>query len=396
MTKRLYYTDSKLLSFEATIVGVEFRDGLHYTVLDQSAFYPTSGGQLHDLGTLNEVEIVDVIETKANDVCHVSRTPVGRVGESVHGLIDKDRRWINRQMHTAQHILSQVFVRLYNYPTVSVHLGLEYGAVELDPAEVTPEQLAAAELTAQEMIEANLPVTILFVSGEEARTLPLRRPPARSENVRVIRIGEFDWSACGGTHCESTGEIGLIKCLGVDKIRGHALVRFLAGRQAMTDYCDRFAVTSLLARKFSCHVTDLADRVDKLVAEQGALREEILRLHKELLPVRAANLAAMAEVWGTCSCVCHEIEPLDERTARLLAEKVADQIRGVALLFVSGKLLIVASPDSKIDAGQLSRRAAERASLKGGGNVRVAQLGGLEADRLAEYRETLKELISHA
>jgi len=393
MTERLYYRDSSLLTFEATIIEQGEHEGKNYTVLDKSAFYPTSGGQLHDTGTLNGIAIIDVIETDAGQVWHISDKPVGKVGDTVHGVIDRDRRHMHRQMHTAQHILSQAFSRLYGYETVSVHLGREYAAVELDAKQVSLEQVASAEQMAQEVIGANHPVEILFVDGDEAINLPLRKVPVREGIIRVIRIGDFDWSACGGTHCNSTGEVVVLKITGVEKMRGRSLMKFLVGRQALDDYHNRFSVTSQLSQQFTCHVNDLVDKVSKLAADNDNMRREITRLQKELMPVWAEELATEAQSCGAYQLVCREMELSDDRHARQLAGLVAGCIDGVVLLLASERLLVAVSPESKLHAGHLAKQFCELTGLRGGGSAALAQIGGAKKEKMAHYKEVMGKLL---
>jgi len=396
MTERLYYHDSSLLEFDAEIVGCGEQEGRYYTILDKSAFYPTSGGQLHDTGVLNGVEIVDVIEAGVDQVRHISEKPVGRIGDTVHGIVDKDRRNTYRQMHTAQHILSQAFIRLYGYETVSVHLGQEYAAVELDAKQMSPEQIASAEQLAQDVIETNYPVEILFVEGDEAVSLPLRKIPAREGVIRVIKIGDFDWSACGGTHCNSTAEVAMLIIIGVEKIRGRSLVKFLTGRQAVEDYRKRYFVTNQLSRQLTCHVNDLVEKVGKLVSENNTMRKEINWLQKQLLPIQADELTTGAQAHGKYHLVCREVDFSDDRNAKQLAGIVADRINGVVLLLAGSRLFIAVSSKSGLDAGKLARQFCEMTDLKGGGSSTLAQIGGAEKGKMADYREVLENLLCNA
>jgi len=393
MTERLYYRDSSLLKFEATIVEQGAHEGKTYTVLDKSAFYPTSGGQLHDTGTLNRIAIFDVIETDTDQVWHISDKPVGKIGDTVRGVIDRDRRHMHRQMHTAQHILSQAFIRLYRYETISVHLGQEYAAVELDAKQMSLERVTSAEQMAQEVVSANYPVEILFIDSNEAANLPLRKIPAREGTIRIIKIGNFDWSACGGTHCNNTAEVVVLKITGVEKMHGRSLVKFLAGQQALDDYHNRFSVTSQLSQQFTCHVNDLVDKVSKLAADNDSMRKEIARLQKELMPVWAEELAAEAQACGAYQLVCREMELSDDRHARQLAGFVAGRIEGVALLLASGRLLVAVSPESKLHAGHLAKQFCELTGLRGGGSVALAQIGGAEKEKMAHYREVIGKLL---
>ncbi len=394
MTERLYYRDSSLLEFDATIVGRGGHEGKSYTVLDRSAFYPTSGGQLHDTGTLNGVAVVDVIEKGSGEVWHLSHEPVGRSGDTVRGSVDKKRRQEHRQMHTAQHILSQAFIRLYGYQTVSVHLGRKYAAVELDTKKLTSEEIYSAEKMAQEIIEANLPIEILFVKEDEADRLPLRKVPTRTGPLRVIRIGDFDWSACGGTHCNNSAEVGMLKTIGGERIRGHWLVKFLVGRQAYDDYHDRFKVTNQLSQQFTCHFNDLVEKVNKLTTEQNNMRKELARLHKELLPVWAERLAAQAQPYGDSHLVCQEMDICNDRSAGQLAELVAARVGGLAMLLVSKRLYLAVSSESGLDAGGLARRFCEATGLKGGGSSTLAQIGGAAKERMDHYTQVLGKLLS--
>ncbi len=396
MTERLYYRDPMLVEFNAVIVEVTERADTFTTVLDQSAFYPTSGGQPHDTGTINGIEIVDVTEGPNDQVCHISRQPVGGKGDRAHGIVDRDRRRMHCRLHTAQHVLSQAFMHLYEHETVSVHLGREYGAIELDTPTISDDRMQAAEQLAHDVIEANQPIHIMLVNGSEARRLPLRKPPQRQGMIRVIRIGDFDWSACGGTHCGSTSEVGLLKILGVEKMRGRALVKFLAGRQAWSDYRERFAATSQLTRKFTCHVNDLSDRIDKLAAENSQLRKQLTGLQKELLPAWVDRFAAEAEDCAGCPLVVTAVQAYDERIAGQLATRIADSVGGVALLYVSGRLMLAAGAESDIDAGRLARRFCEMTGLKGGGGRTLAQVGGASRDRLPSYRDVMVRLLCHA
>jgi alanyl-tRNA synthetase len=383
-----------LLEFDATIISSVEQDGCFVTILDRSAFYPTSGGQQFDTGLLNGVAILDVIEAD-NEVLHISLTPVGKVGESVHGAVDPNRRRTHRQQHTAQHILSQSFIKLYGFETVSVHLGDEYGAIELDRVSIDPSQLDQVERYVNDIVSIAWLVEILFVSGPELDRIPLRKVPSREGEIRVIKIGEFDYSACGGTHCNKTSEVGLIKIIGWEKLRAHALVKFLAGTQALEDYRLRFDVTDTLTRAYTCGISDLAGKIDKLANENKALRKEVGILQKELLPVRAQELSASAEDVSGVKLACRVIDTMDAATACQLGMAVADRIGGIALLVAEGKLLLTVAANGGQHAGEIAGKLSALLGLKGGGSSRAAQLGGADPTKLQEYRAALLSLIGH-
>ena len=393
-TERLYYTDPTLVEFEGRIIHTCREGGQFKTALDRSAFYPTSGGQSCDTGSLAGLAVIDVVESEDGDVIHVTAAEPGVVGARVRGLIDQSRRWRNRQMHTAQHILSQTFIKLLGIETVSVHLGEEYGAIELSTAEIDSKQIEQAELLAAEIIAANMPVDTRLLLPEEAAGLPLRKAPDREGLIRVIQIGEFDWSACGGTHCSRTAEVGVLKIIGVEKTRGRVLVRFLSGVQAIADYQQRFCATDQLSRTLSCGIPDLAPRIDKLQAENKELRKQTVELLKELTPVRAEALAGRAERFGRVPVLIDVYSDVD--TAPQLAKEVAGRIHGLAVFIADDKVLIAVSDDAGLHAGNIAKEFASRAGLRGGGGPKAAQVGGADPSRIVEYGSFIREIVAHA
>lgn len=396
MTVRLFYDDPFLLEFDAGVMAVE-RDGARsVTVLDRSAFYPTSGGQLHDLGQINGVPVIDVIELDEGIIGHVTERPVASAGETVHGRVDPRRRLQHCRQHTAQHILSQVFIRLCGYETASVHLGEEYGAIELETGEITADELSRAERLANEIIQENRPVTISQVSREEAGRLPLRKMPPERDSIRVVTVEGLDRSACGGTHCRNTAEVGFVKLVGTGRMRGHAMVKFLCGAQTLDDYTVRFQVTNELSRQLTCHVTDLPHKVRTLNGLVRDLRRELSDAWRDLLPVRAEAAAERAGAGqNTGVCVVEEEVP-DQKLAGELVGMVADRVSAVALMAYAGRLLVATPSDSDLHAGDLARRLAEETGLRGGGSARLAQLGGLDRDRLQQYRRCVEQLLTDA
>src|SRR5438445_9117049 len=241
MTDRLYYTDQYLRDFDATIVRVAEREARALVTLDRTAFYPTSGGQPFDTGTLAGLPVVDVVDEEDGSVTHVvdaapirrpglaeARETVGRaeaegpalqVGRAVHGAIDWPRRFDHMQQHTGQHVLSAAFDRLFGARTVGFHLGADASTIDL-ARELTAREIAAAEDEANRVGWEDRPVTIRFASAEEASHLPLRKESGRSGTLRLVDVEGFDLSACGGTHVARTGEIGVMAIMAWERFKG--------------------------------------------------------------------------------------------------------------------------------------------------------------------------------
>ena len=248
MTDRLYYTDSFVYEFEADVVEIlapSSAGSPRAVILDRTAFYPTSGGQVFDTGwiaPLNAVNesgrarVIEVAEREDGTVLHFleATAPIAK-GSRIRGLIDADRRRDHMQQHSGQHVLSAAFVRLFDMGTVSFHMGNEYCSIDLDTASLTPEQVEAAEHLANEVILEERPVKIRFVTREEASGLGLRKlPPGDKHELRLIDIHNFDLTACGGTHVRGTGQIGCILLRKTERVRQGMRVEFVCGLRAFS------------------------------------------------------------------------------------------------------------------------------------------------------------------
>jgi len=396
VTERLYYTDPDLLEFTAQVVESGTDEHGCYTVLDRSAFYPTSGGQAFDTGTLNEVPVLEVTEDERGGVIHRTERKVGSAGDAVMGKVNKVRRRRHRQSHTAQHILSAAFHHLFGYVTASVHLGEEYSAIEFDVETVSDQDLRRAEEWANDIIADNVPVEIMFVDADEVDKLPMRKQPEREGLLRVIRIGDADYSACGGTHCRSSGGVGLIKITGVEKMRGRALVKYLCGDLAREDYGMRYDVSDSIARALTCKPADLPGKLNKLTGELKDARRDLTLARKELLPAQAERLAEAACSIGKYRVIVALPEGVELALAGQLACLVADRVNGLAVLGVTGRLVMAAAENTDLDAGQVARSLSEKTGLKGGGNRRQAQLGGTQIVKPEEIQTLLGDILGHA
>lgn len=394
MTKRLYYTDPGLLEFETQIVSIESQpDGSYATILNQSAFYPTSGGQSHDRGQLGNIEVVDVIETDSGEVAHITCTSPGKVGASISGTVDQVRRMKNRQLHTAQHLLSQVFHRLIDGTTMSVHLGEEYGAIEFDKENISDKSLLEAEQEVNRMVAACVPIEIIFADSSEIEKLGLRRKPAREGKLRIIKMGDIEVTACGGTHCINTGQVQLVKLIGTEPIRKRTMVKFLAGAQAINDYRDRFNISSQLTRILTCGLLDLPEKFAKLAAEIRSLKQEVTAAQKQLLPLYAEELINQANELGGVNSVLTVISGDKLELGQLLAIDCAERISGLVLLICKDRIFIAGGKDSGVQAGKLMKALASKTSIKGGGNDLIAQGAKADPEKLSEYRAIIFEAL---
>lgn len=392
MTEKLYHTDPNLLNFSARVVESRTEGDCSILVLDKTAFYPTSGGQLYDMGKINGVEVAEVTIDDDKIIHHRLAKPLPDGTVEVTGEIDFERRQKHRQQHTSQHIISQTMHRHYDYRTVSVHLGAEYGAIEVTTDNITEQELEDIEQKTNRIIIENHPITIKFVTKEEAKELPLRRfPEVDGDTMRIIQVGEYDYSACGGTHLNSTAEAMMVKIIGTEKIRGHVLVKFLCGYQILDDYKKRFDITTQVTKTYTINLLDIPDKIARLEEENKQFKREIVRLQTEMIPAQAEQLAREQFELGEHNYVIAQTDSFDKNLTRTLANAVTEKIDGSTILLAEDKIIILSG--NKLDAGKLAKFISEKSSLKGGGNNKMAQLGGnsnLTPDDIKSY---LKEFL---
>src|SRR5437867_10677063 len=290
-TERLYYNDSRLLEFDARVIGVSQRDdGAVAITLDRTAFYPTGGGEPSDTGTLGEARVIDCIDVEDEGVLHVIQGPVPDVDDTVHGKVDWLRRLDHMQQHTGQHILSAAFVRLFAAPTHSFRVLEHECEIDLRLDDPTDERVDQAVDLANQIIWECRPIQIRQVTTQEAASLPLRKEPARAGELRLIEIDEFDLTPCGGTHAKSTGEVGVIAVRSWDRAKGLTRIQFMAGIRVLSDYRRANRTARAIAELFSAGREDAPALVAKLIEENKKLTHRVRELDELACRAEAEEL----------------------------------------------------------------------------------------------------------
>jgi len=369
MTDRLYYTDAYCARFEARVV--DRTDEGRRIYLDRSAFYPTSGGQPHDLGTLGGVAVTDVVDEEER-VAHVLAAPLA--ADVVEGVVDWGRRWDLMQQHTGQHLLSAVGADRFGWETVSVHFGAESSTIDFGTEGIAPTALVELERLANATVTENRPVVVTF--EEAAIASGLRKPSDRDGVLRIVSIERLDRSACGGTHVRATGEIGPVLLRRVEKIRKATRVEFLCGMRAIARARADYDVLARIAAGLSCSIDELATVVPAQHEALRSLENERRRLEGEVSAARARDLHA---------AIAPGADGVRRHVERRPTGK-ADDARPLALAFASlpqaaiavtvanpPAILVAASDDSGVDAGKLLKGALAAAGGRGGGSPRLAQ-----------------------
>jgi alanyl-tRNA synthetase len=439
MTDRLYYTDPYLRDFDATVQRVDTRDGRTVVTLDRTAFYPTSGGQPFDTGTLGPFRVVDVVDEEDGTIAHVvepgtenlepqnqnpepqnqnpepqnqnpepqnqnpepqnqnqnpePRTPNPEPGSSLHGSINWPRRFDHMQQHTGQHVLSAAFERLFHIRTVSFHLGADVSTIDL-AREASAAEIAAAEEEANRVVWEDRPVAIRYASAEDAAQLPLRKEPKRSGTLRLIDVADFDLSACGGTHVARTGGIGVIAVARWDRFKGGQRIEFVCGGRALRAYRSLRDAAGASVRLLSVLPEELPGSIERLQAELKEQKRAHSAQQQELARYRADELAAAAESLPAAQLVARAIDA-DANTLKAMAASIASRPGFVVALLSASTptLAVIARSDGvNVSAQQVMTALIARFGGRGGGRPELAQGGGLvgSADAIvAAVREML-------
>ena len=390
-TASLYDTDPYLQEVNARVISSE-RDGSGYRVtLDQTIFYPGGGGQLPDSGWIN-TEPVERIGAEAGKVDYFIRNSVA---DDVLLKLDWNLRYKNMQQHTGQHVLSAAFEKVVNLPTVSVHLGHADTLIELQAEQVSDDQLIRAESEANRVIREAVEVKTLICPKNDLEKMKLRRDiKVDSDPVRLVSIGDYDLTGCGGTHVRSTSEVGLIKIISTEKIRNRIRIAARIGRPAY-EYFDILHVQGrYLGREMSCAVEDLSDRYGQVVEEVRQQKRDMRKLKINWLTEYAQRLEPKKRIGYF---IVSDLEPGDL------------QVLGQAWIHIHNlPCLIVATggnrfnfnlqvpENSEFPAGPFIEQNRAGLSMQGGGNplqasgiLNVSELSSefldLVESRLREY-----------
>jgi alanyl-tRNA synthetase len=381
MSNRIYYTDPQCREFDAAVTAVTRLAERPAVALDTTAFYPTSGGQPHDTGTLGDARVVDVVESDAGDIWHVLDREMG-AGQRVHGTIDWDRRFDHMQQHTGQHILSAAFDRLHRARTVGFHMGALVSSLDL-AIDLPAEAIADGEAEANRIVWADRPVGIRFVDEADAAALPLRKEPGRGGTLRVIDVEDYDLSACGGTHVSRTGAVGLIGVLSAERVRGGVRLEFVCGARALRSLRTFRDAVSGCIRHVSVAPDELPAALERLQAENKDQRKLVKDLRERLAGHEAAALAAAAVADNGIRSVVQALEGYDQSALKAMALAICSTPGFQAALFTSTAphmAVVARSKDGAADCAAALRSLMAAFGGRGGGKPELAMGGGLTGD----------------
>jgi len=408
MTTKLYWKDSHLTKFTARVEDFLEKDRARFVLLNQTAFYPTGGGQPCDVGRIGAGKVIDVVMLEDGRIGH--RIDEGfdfPIGNEMECEVDWQRRREMTQQHTGQHILSQAFFQLFGAETCGFRITDRATEIdltlELPPSEIEQAIVRAEEL-ANGIIFDNREIRIHEVTPEEAARLPLRKESFISDCIRIIEIADFDWSPCGGTHAQRTGEVGLIAVRGWERAKKMTRVHFVCGVRALKDYRVANKAAEAVSLKLSVGREEAEAAVARLMDDNKRLSRRVRELAELAAKVEAAELVQSAAVTGGGNglrIVEKVFEDRDFEEAKLIAHRLVDRDDVIALLatregetvrLVFARSANVAA-DMPPDMNALMKAACECLGGRGGGKPDFAQGGGSKVSELSAAMASARSKI---
>ncbi|MDC3424589.1 DHHA1 domain-containing protein [Aquibacillus sp. 3ASR75-11] len=393
-TEKLFYQDPYIKSFSAQILqSRKDEQGRYYVVLDQTAFYPTGGGQPHDTGTINDVQVYDVEEVEG-EVRHFVDTPIEE--KECVGEIDLGRRFDHMQQHAGQHILTAAFEEMYGYKTVSFHLGKEICAIDLEIPALQEEEANNVEDRVNAIILENRPIEARWVTANEIDNFPLRKDLSVKENIRLVIIPDFDYNGCGGTHPNSTGQVSSVKILHWEKQKNSIRVHFICGNRVLKQLHEKHQVIQRLNALLSAPQEDLEAATNHVKEQQKSLEKTVSELKTELMEEEAHGLIDQATTMENDRLVkkVYKERPMNE--LQQLAKHITKKADSIMVLLVSekdDKLQVVCARSQDIDMNmkELIASVLPKINGRGGGNAMIAQGGG---DNILSPEAFIEEMMS--
>jgi alanyl-tRNA synthetase len=375
-------------------------DGIGKVWLERTWFYPESGGQPDDRGTLGGLRIVAVTDDDGG-VCHHVKGTL-EVGAEVKGIIDLERRLDHMQQHTGQHLLSRVFLKEMGLATVGFHLGEKICTIDLDGEVPGEEAVRGVETEVNRLVRENVKINSRMVGREEYEAMQggLRsRLPEGSDKVRIVEIEDVDSSTCCGTHCSATGMVGMVRVIGSEKVRGNTRIEFICGMRVLEDHREKHDLLGRLSGMFSTEWRQLGAIVEKLAGENKALRKERDELGRELAGFRAASIGKPSAKIGRYDLIRKIFDKADAGEVREMASKIRDDKDTVILFGIESPkpgLVFACTQGADLDMGSILGAVAGIMGARGGGGKDFAQGGGGNPEKIEGALDEAERLVKKA
>ena len=391
MTIKKYYENTEQAEAQVKVTASGQDEKGHYIVLEETIFYPEGGGQPADTGSIGDAAVSDVL-TVQGEIRHYVNQPLDT--GIYPAQLDWHRRFDHMQQHAGQHVLSAVFADNFSLHTTSFHLGTERVSIDLDAAVIPKEVLVAAEAEANGIICRHIPIETQWVSDEQAKSMPLRKPPAVEGEIRLVKIEGVDINACGGTHPQNTADIGMVKIISVEKAKGGTRVYFLCGGRALSFFSTLIETTDRLVHQLNSPLANLPAAAEALLDEKAAIEKQLKEAHSSLLETEAAGIQPDANT--AVATRIYYGRPVKElqHLARLAASR--EKAGYLFLMTLEGEGARFVCAKGEAAPGDMREVLKELLALtdgKGGGNSGFVQGGGNTVCEKEQFIETFQAAV---
>lgn len=389
MAHLLYYDSPYITEWQTETREIKENEGKYHIALADTAFYPGGGGQPSDRGTIEGIPVIDVYE-QDGEVYHVLDSIPEKT--AVTCVLDFERRFDYMQQHTGQHLLSATFYNMGLGSTSSLHMGEDIVSVDLSVAEIPEATLMIVEDAVNDQICRDVPIKIHVVTPEEANKFALRRVPPSAGTIRIVEIESVDYSPCCGIHVKRSGELGMVKILRTQKMRGQTRIYFKCGKRALKDYRSKHETITELTRRYSCEDNEVLSRVEAQSEQIRDLFKELSGLKDKMLELEARDMAESA----TSSVIGRSFEDKNFDDINKLQQHILKNGEYVLVLSsIPDRRLIFAHGGSfDVDCGKILKENLPEYKGKGGGKDKWANAGFNSVDDLLKFQSFLIGLLS--
>lgn len=386
VTEKLYYQNNLKLDFKTEIISCKKNENCTFNViLKETYFYPEGGGQPGDKGFINDIEVLDVQKVD-NKIIHIINKPV--LENRVKCSIDKNRRLYYMCQHTGQHLISAVLKREFDIDTKSVHLGEKITTIEVDKSDISNETLLEIENSCNSLIRENKKLISHFTDDENLHKFNIRRSSKVSGSIRVMEIEDYDWVPCGGVHLNRTGEIGLIKIINTEKIRGNIRIKFFIGENAYNDYQKKNKLILELNSELSTTDYEAMDGVNKLKSKISDLNLKLKESNTFLQKIILDELLN-----------CDSPVKTFENMPKGIIQRILNDLKGkldkpLLILEINDRVLwyLIDSKNSVIDFNDFKNKMLPIINGKGGG--KEIWQGSGEKMKIMEFTEKTSNYLA--
>lgn len=399
MTGKLFYKDVYLTSFETTIIKRDY-DESHspYVLLNETAFYPTGGGQPHDTGKINNINVLDVVEVDGELRHYVESLPLHE--NKALCCINWERRFDHMQQHAGQHILSAAFENTFGYKTISFHLGKEICTIDLEISDINEIEINQIEAECNSIIRGNKPIITKWVTEEELSEYTLRKELSVRDHIRLVIIPDFDYNGCGGTHPKSTGEIGCLKIVSWEKHKSHIRIQFVCGDRVLGLLQEKNKVIMELTSILNAPQENMIEAADRLLANNKELHNKNEELKSQLIKFEAKNLSGEGQLINGVKLISSIYNNRSIKELQNIAREVVTKENDHIVILISDhqdkfQLVIARSEEVTLNLQFVINEVLPAINGKGGGKPSFVQGGGEKLITAADLLQRFVNVITN-